>query len=144
MKQMILILVIIILFNSCSERINKDIIMDEIIKTEKAFEEMCAEKGIAEAFYFYADENAVVKKDEELIKGKENILKYYSTKDLSNVVLKWTPDFVEISDDGTLAYTYGKYSWQTKDNEGKEVEYTGIFHTVWKKQIDGSWKYVWD
>ena len=25
-----------------------------------------------------------------------------------------------------------------------EVEYKGIFHTVWKRQSDNSWKYVWD
>jgi len=43
-----------------------------------------------------------------------------------------------------LAYTYGKYTWQIKDTQGKITKYQGIFHTVWKKQSDGTWKYVWD
>jgi ketosteroid isomerase-like protein len=31
-----------------------------------------------------------------------------------------------------------------KDSVGNKKDFKGIFHTVWKKQKDGSWKYVWD
>jgi hypothetical protein len=35
--------------------------------------------------------------------------------------------------------------WIAKDNNGKIKEKNnGIFHPVWKKQAEGSWKYVWD
>jgi len=34
--------------------------------------------------------------------------------------------------------------WKIKDEQGKIAEYKGVFHTVWKKQADKSWKYVWD
>jgi ketosteroid isomerase-like protein len=27
---------------------------------------------------------------------------------------------------------------------GEVGEYQGVFHTVWKRQPDGTWKYVWD
>jgi len=43
-------------------------------QTEKAFEKMASEKGLAEAFYYFADENAVIKRgNDSLIIGKENI-----------------------------------------------------------------------
>jgi ketosteroid isomerase-like protein len=116
-----------------------------IIKIEKQFEIAVNEKGLAEAFYEFADANAVIKrKNDTLIKGKENIRKYYQKIDLKDVVLTWNPDFVEISKDGTLGYSYGEYLWKNKDANGKMIESRGIFHTVWKKQIDGTWKYVWD
>ena len=37
-------------------------------------------------------------------------------------------------------HSYGKYIWTSKDASGKEEISKGIFHTVWKKQKDGSWK----
>jgi ketosteroid isomerase-like protein len=43
-----------------------------------------------------------------------------------------------------MAYTYGKYLWKVKDTTGKIQEFKGVFHTVWKRQSDGSWKYGWD
>lgn len=45
---------------------------------------------------------------------------------------------------GDLAYTYGKYNFSALSTNGEKISSTGIFHTVWKKQDDGSWKYVWD
>ena len=116
-----------------------------IRQTEKDFEAMAAEKGIAEAFWYYADSNAVIKRQNDtLIHGKEDIKDYYSADYYKTASVKWSPDFVESSQDGTIAYTYGKYTWQSKDSSGKLNEFKGIFHTVWKKQSDGSWKYVWD
>ncbi len=117
----------------------------EIAQAEKDFEKMTAEKGLKDAFTFYADSNAVVKgQNDSLISGKDGISHLYGAQGLTNVSLKWSPDFVDASEDGTLGYTFGKYVWQSKDSTGKLSEYKGVFHTVWKKQHDGSWKYVWD
>ena len=116
-----------------------------IEKAEKDFEKMAAEKGIAEAFWYYADSNAVIKRQNDtLIKGKENIRNYYSTDFYKNAKVTWSPDFIEVSNDGTMAYTYGNYIWRSTDSTNKPLEFKGVFHTVWKKQADGSWKYVWD
>ena len=106
---------------------------------------MTSEKGIAEAFYFYADQNAVIKRENDtLIKGNENIKRYYDAQTNKNAVVNWTADYIDVSDCGTLAYTYGKYSWNIKNEDGTVSTYKGIFHTVWKKQKDNRWKYVWD
>ena len=103
------------------------------------------EKGIAEAFWYYADSNAVIKrKNDSLIKGKEAIKNFYSDNFYKTATVSWSPDFIDVSGNGDLGYTYGKYLWQSKDSSGKINESRGIFHTVWKKQKDGSWRYVWD
>jgi len=123
---------------------NKEQVKAEIYKTEKAFEKMASDKGIAEAFYYYADENAVIlRANDSIIKGKENIKNFY-TKKHQHATVNWTADFIDVSADGTLGYTYGKYKWRIKKDDGTMTELTGIFHTVWKKQADNSWKYVWD
>lgn len=117
----------------------------EIEKAEKDFEQMAADKGIADAFYFFADSNATIKRQNDtLIHGRESIKNFYSTPFYQKATVKWSPDFVHASENGDMGYTYGKYVWSSTDSMGKPISFTGVFHTVWKRQVDGSWKYVWD
>ncbi len=135
------------LLPSCSTKSSKstEAIKKDIMNAEKDFEKMAAEKGIAEAFGYYADSNAVIKRSNDtLITGKENIRNYYSGEFYKTAKVNWTPDFVEVSEKGDMAWTYGKYLWISTDSSGKTEEFKGVFHTVWKKQVDRSWKYVWD
>lgn len=117
----------------------------EITNAEKAFNDYVQSKGIAEGFYQFAAEDATIKRENDtLISGRDNILKYYRNQKFKNASVTWKPDFVDVSKDGTMGYTYGKYVWTVKDSTDKATNYKGVFHTVWKKQPDGSWKYVWD
>jgi len=146
MKKIILLISFITCFLIVfsQQSMNKEQVKAEIYKTEKAFEKMASDKGIAEAFYYYADENAVIlRANDSIIKGKENIKNFY-TKKHQHATVNWTADFIDVSADGTLGYTFGKYKWRIKKDDGTMTELTGIFHTVWKKQADNSWKYVWD
>ncbi len=145
MKAVFIIIPVIFLCIECSHSKSKEEVKNEIFQTEKAFEKMASENGIASAFYYFADENAVIKRENDtLILGKENIKIYYEKKSINNATINWTPDFINVSDCGDLGYTYGKYTRKMKDKEGKIVEHKGIFHTVWKRQKDDKWKYVWD
>ena len=119
---------------------------NEIIQTEKNFADMASSNGIAQAFLFYAAEDAVLERNDVLIKGKQSIadkLKKNNSNSME-VTLSWKPDFVDVSNSGDLGYTYGKYQYVSIDSLGNKQESEGIFHTVWKRQKDGSWKYVWD
>jgi ketosteroid isomerase-like protein len=114
-------------------------------EAEKDFAKMAAENGIAKAFEFYADSNATIRRGRDsLIHGKEGIRNFYSADYFKTATVTWSPDFIDASQNGDMGYTYGKYTWQSKDSSGRINEAKGIFHTVWKKQKDGSWKYVWD
>lgn len=143
----LLIFIVLVIMNSftISYAQSDKSLKQEIYDSEKLFEKMCAEKGIAEAFYFFADDMAVIKRENDtLIIGKEQIKKYYNKEFYKTAKVNWAPDFIDVSKDGTLAYTYGKYLWVSKDENGNDVEYRGVFHTVWKRQKDNNWKYVWD
>lgn len=143
-----LLLPVIILLFSCSKKTenpNSEALKQEVFKAEDDFKNLAQTKGIQEAFYQFADSNAVIKRDNDsLIEGKEAIKIYFGGPKYKTAKVTWKPDFVEVSNDGTLAYTYGKYVWTATDSLGATKDYKGRFHTVWKKQKDGSWKYVWD
>ncbi|MCG2609900.1 nuclear transport factor 2 family protein [Flavobacterium sp. SM15] len=136
------------LWISCTTKVetkNTEDYKAEIFKAEKDFETTVAKKGIAEGFYQFADENATIKREQDtLITGKENIKKYYSNPKFKKASVTWKADFADVSVSGDLAYTYGKYAWTVKDSTGNSKTFKGVFHTVWKKQDDGNWKYVWD
>ena len=137
-------LALLILGFSCGQVNNQEKITIEIIKTEAAFERMVAEKGMKVAFLEFADNNAVLNRNNEIIKWKKAISQYFDNQNFTNVRMEWIPDFIEISSAGDMAFTYGKYTFSAQDSTGKIIESKGIFHTVWKRQIDGSWKYVYD
>jgi ketosteroid isomerase-like protein len=145
MKRISILLLVLYVIPGCNQITNQtEKLKSEVIETEKAFADMAEKSGIPMAFLHFADENAVLERNNGLINGKTAIKLYFDKQDLSNVKLTWTPDFVEVSASGDLAYTYGSYVFSTIDEKGNEVKKTGIFHTVWKKQLDGSWRFVWD
>lgn len=136
--------ILFVVISSCKQDINKEEIKNEIIQSEKAFQDLVNAQGPATAFYEFAADSAVIKRENDtLIIGKNAIQNYYRS-DSKNVRATWKPDFINVSNDGTLAYTYGKYEWAIKDSTGKESVFHGVFHTVWKRMTDKKWKYVWD
>ena len=148
MKNVFKLFVFVVLLNSCSQKtkpINLTYVKLEIVKAEKDFEKLVSQKGIAEGFYQFADSKAVIKRERDtLIIGRNNIKNYYLKPKYQNATVTWTPESVTVSNGGDMASSYGKYTWTFKDSSGKEQVSKGVFHTVWKRQKDGSWKYIWD
>ena len=143
----LLMIFFLLLFIACqdnSKRENKALLKDEIAKTEQAFAIMAKEKGIAEAFGYYADSLAVIQRGNGLIVGKDSIRAFYQSRVKLGTIMEWAPDFVDVSTAGDLGYTYGKYTITLPDSTGQPVKSSGIFHTVWKKKLDGTWRFVWD
>lgn len=117
----------------------------EIIETERAFAEMAQKEGIPKAFLTFAADDVAMLRGKDLIKGKIALRASYENQTVSSdVTLTWTPDFVDVSSSGDLGYTYGKYIYTSTDSLGNKQTNEGIFHTVWKRQTDGTWKFVWD
>lgn len=150
MKKVIVLCILLYVFHfdSYSQstiKVDKEKIINEIITVEKEFQDDLKAHGAAYAFYQYAAENAVIKRgNDSLITGNLAIKNYYSKPVYKNAIAEWRPDYVDVSDDGSMAYTYGKYKWSIKDLTGNTKTFEGVFHTVWKKMKDGKWKYVWD
>ena len=146
-KYYTLIALLITLF-SCNIKINietdNDSAKEAMLNTEKQFAEMAEKKGVDKAFLYFSADQAVLNRNNKLIKGKREIREFFEKQTLRNVKLNWTPDFADVSSSGDLGYTYGHYTFSAIDTLGNEIKSEGIFHTVWKKQSDGSWKFVWD
>ena len=107
---------------------------------------MTQKDGISTAFLFFAADEAVLFREQKLIVGKTAIKESFekSKKNSIKVSLAWEPDFVDVSASGDLGYTYGKFVYTTVDSLGVDNSVEGVFHTVWKRQKHGEWRFVWD
>lgn len=144
-----LMLFLSVLIYSCNTNMKQDSIekwKNEIINTEQAFAEMAMNEGIPKAFLTYAANDVVLLRNNKLIIGIESLRESYKNKEseIGKVSLTWKPDFVDVALSGDLGYTYGKYVYTTTDSIGTKNVVEGIFHTVWKRQPDRTWKFVWD
>lgn len=123
---------------------DKEDAQNDILAIEKAFTQMAADQGVKEAFLEFAADSAVLNRGGRIIKGKSEIESYFDSQTMRDVRLEWTPEFVDVAESGDLGYTYGPFTFSGISAEGDTIQSSGIFHTVWEKQNDGSWKYVYD
>jgi ketosteroid isomerase-like protein len=143
----LLVPLIIVFIQSCSNKPKDELISswkEEIVQTEKEFSDMAIREGVEQAFLTFAAESAVLKRGNNLVKGRNAIKEHFNGQIVGNVQLEWLPDFVDVSTSGDLGYTYGHYTLTSTDSLGQKIENSGIFHTVWKRQSDGDWRFVWD
>ena len=136
------------LLSSCTVEIEKDSLekwKNEIVQAEMNFSAMAAEKGIPEAFISYAAEDAVLMRNNRLVVGKQDLIAYLENQPSKAMdeKLSWKPDFVDVSASGIWAIPMAtstihiKIHWLHRRKQR-------FFHTVWKKQDDGSWKFLWE
>ena len=57
----------------------------EILETEKAFAKLAKEKGLKVAFTTFASDEAVLLRENKLIRGKKEIEEYFEKQNLENV-----------------------------------------------------------
>ncbi len=128
----------------CTQTGNMEKWKEEIMQVEKEFNDMAQEEGLAVAFSQFAAQDGVLRRRKKIVSGPKEIKDWYEKDYREGDALTWKPTFVDVSASGDMAYTYGNYVFSSLDTLGKKKESTGIFHTVWKRQQDGSWKYVYD
>ncbi len=143
-----LYILLIITSSACLPFSKNEVMEDwknEILLAEIDFAQMAANEGIPKAFLYYAAEDAVLMRNNQLIIGKGAIKNNYTSLEKDeNVKLTWKADYVDVSSSGDLGYTYGEYTYTYKDEAGNTQIEKGIFHTVWKRQKNGDWRFVWD
>ena len=146
-KHSILLFSFLAFLGSCNSSESKDDIEKwkaEIIQVEQDFNDLAQKVGLPDAFYTYAAQDGVIRKSGKLIRGKAAIKQRIKKGVRPNETLTWTPTFVDVSRSGDLAYTYGDATFTVIDSLGNKKARTSVYHTVWKRQEDGTWRFVWD
>ena len=116
--------------------------LQEMVKTEQAFSKMAEEKNTRDAFMtFIADDGLLFRPG--AVNGKKWMLEHPVPPSDKKPLLAWQPSFAGISASGDMGFTTGPWEFKGDIKDEKPSGY-GHFVTVWKKQADGSWKFVVD
>ncbi len=146
----IIIAAILITINIGDSSKNKELKLIEenkqaLIKVDNDFYLASTQRGTGQAFLDFADDSVVLLRQQLFpIVGKSDLTKHYLNHENDKTPLKWVPVKAEVSPDGQLGYTFGNWEYKDIDKTGKEISSYGNYVTIWKKQNDGSWKYVLD
>lgn len=114
-----------------------------ILSTDRAFSAMSAEKGMQAAFIAFAAEE-VIKPQEgrQPLVGRESLIKSFETAPSRDFVLTWEPLKADAA--GGIGYTFGNWTRKSTTGSGSDTTVYGNYISIWKRQDDGSWKYVFD
>lgn len=119
--------------------------LKSLVATEQAFSQAAADKDTREAFVQFIAEDGILFRP-RAVNGKrwmqDHLVPPTQTSE-KRALLAWQPIFADVAEAGDLGYTTGP--WEFKDDI-KDVRPSGYgdFVTLWKKQADGSWKFVVD
>lgn len=114
-------------------------LLAELMQADADFAAMAAEKGYRKAFLEYMEDEAVLLRDNYLPIIGADAVRYVTGMNDSTFTVDWSPQGGDVSSSGDMGYTYGIYELRTA-----QERQSGTYVTVWRRQEDGSWKYLLD
>jgi ketosteroid isomerase-like protein len=116
----------------------------ELVRTETEFFRVALEESFSAGIHAYMAEDGFVANSLTLTRDAHAArmkAEKAPTKARNNVI-RWKPLRAEVAEAGDLGFTWGvAESGPTKDGPFKPY---GIYVTIWKRQADGKWKFVYD
>jgi len=125
----------------------------ELAATERNFCAQVATMGIDEAFLANLSDECFIpyrltltraEYVAQVKKAREKAGAAFKAGPDPTTSLTWAPSKVEVSQDGTLGYTWGRYDFTTHGKDGKDSTDTGVYLTIWRRDASGAWKVAYD
>lgn len=112
-----------------------------LLAADRAFDSTVAASGLEGWVSFFNDSGRQVNGRGEFVVGKDAIREHMrGTLSDPTTSLRWSPDYAEVSVDGTLGYTFGNWTITGRDSIGTRELGRGRYLTIWRKALDGTWK----
>jgi ketosteroid isomerase-like protein len=112
---------------------------DVLMQADRAFSDLSKAKGMKAAFMQYMDSNGILLRPGYYPLVGEAARSFLQGQNEGGATLTWEPQAAEMARSGDLGYTYGLFTVTAKD-----TTLQGTYISIWKKQKDGSWKFVLD
>lgn len=108
--------------------------VDPVVAAERAFAADAAQRGWAAAFRSYAAADATTLSPDP-VDAHEQLAQIEGD---GETTLDWRPAYAGISRGGDFGFTTGPFLFRGRDG------IAGHYFTVWRRQQDGSWKWIFD
>lgn len=144
MRYPVLLLTVLVLVSltSLAQKTASTSALREMVETEQAFSKTAEVKNARDAFMaFIADDGLLFRP--LAVNGKKWMSEHPVPTSEKHPLLAWQPAFAGMAEAGDLGFTTGPWEFKSDIKDEKPAGY-GHFVTMWKKQQDGSWKFVVD
>jgi ketosteroid isomerase-like protein len=101
-------------------------------------------QGTGVAFSTFVAPQGVVFAGTEVVSGTEAVRALYDEQQRRGATLNWRPVLADAAESGDLGMTVGEYVFVGKGPTGAVVQRFGKYLTIWKRQPNGSWRFVVD
>ena len=123
---------------------DREALKAELVKAETDFCARAARDGLPVAFAASIAPDGVLLAAGYEKRGEAVVRQEYAAA-RPGVTLSWKPEIVDVAASGDLGYTTGHFELRIPGENGAEPTLrTGRYMTVWKRQPDGTWKFVLD
>jgi ketosteroid isomerase-like protein len=116
-------------------------VIAKIRATDSLFSDLADRMGTPFAFADYIDPIGVLFGTPQLVIGAKAAQELYASQG-GGTSRSWRPVYADVAGSLDLGFTVGEYSITTRGATGAAVQRFGKYLTVWKRQRDGSWKFV--
>lgn len=116
---------------------------DLVRSADSSFSDLSYRMGIPFAFSNTATADAVIFGDPQLIVGPPAIRKFLEARSAQSSLV-WQPVFAWVAESRDLGFTIGEYTSTQRGSSGAAIQRTGKYLTVWRRQSDGTWRFVVD
>ncbi len=146
MNKIVFLIITLLFFGSCKIKKKEVPKVDafakiEMMNVDREFSKMSEEKGMKAAFIQYLDSNGVLLRKNRLPIAGADAIDYLLEQNDSDYTMTWEPRDGFIAKSGELGYTYGIYALRPSQ---KDTIIYGTYVSIWKREKDGTWKYVLD
>lgn len=144
MSRLALITMVLGVTNACTRTVDVATTRAALQDADRAFDRATSERRLEGWVEYFAEDGAMLRPG-GAVTGKAAIREHMSPvlRD-SSFTLRWNPTRSDVGAAGDLGYTVGRYEARRRDVKGAATVRTGTYVTIWKKQVDGSWKVVLD
>jgi ketosteroid isomerase-like protein len=115
---------------------------EEIIQAERAFNQYCLDHGRHAGWMEFIADDAYLMNRNTLGRAEADASLAAETSDTST--LTWEPSYADASLSGDLGYSWGIWVVKGTGPDGQPAQRRGLYLTVWRRQADGRWKFVFD
>lgn len=112
-----------------------------LLKSDKAFSDMCVQKGMKAAFLEFIDSNGVLLRSDYMPIIGAGAVDYLVQQNDTAYSINWQPQNAVVSKSADMGYTFGVYAVHPKYVD--TVLY-GTYVNIWKKDAKGVWKLALD
>ncbi len=139
-----LLLSTLIVFISCNEKsntIDTKAEGEKLMQTSREWSKVAATNDIEKTLSYWADDAVMISSGQPPLNGKKAIREMVEgSSKIPGFKISWEPQSVSVSKSGNMAYMIEKKQITTNDSLGNPLTKFGTGVTIWRKEVDGSWK----